>query len=200
MECEIWKDICGFGNKYQVSSCGRVRNKTTGRLLKHGLRKNRYIYVTLYERWNGYKRSIPVHRLVAFAFVKNPCPDKYNEVNHKDENPSNNHVSNLEWCDRYYNVHYGTAIARKAKKLSISKKGTRLSEATKRKIASNPNIVGNTNRRKKLYMLNDKGIVLAVFDHSYDAEAATGVNRSNISACCNGRLKHAGPYIWKYEL
>lgn len=45
-----------------------------------------------------------VHRLVATAFLDNP--DNLPEVNHIDENPLNNHVSNLEWCDRQYNIEY----------------------------------------------------------------------------------------------
>ena len=47
-----------------------------------------------------------VHRLAAQAFI--PNPDNLPEINHKDENPGNNSVDNLEWCDRSYNNTYGT--------------------------------------------------------------------------------------------
>ena len=47
-----------------------------------------------------------VHRLVAEAFI--PNPNNYSEVNHKDENKENNHLNNLEWCSRKYNMNYGT--------------------------------------------------------------------------------------------
>lgn len=43
-----------------------------------------------------------IHRLVAEAFI--PNPNCYPEINHIDGNPKNNHVSNLEWCDRKYNL------------------------------------------------------------------------------------------------
>ncbi len=45
-----------------------------------------------------------VHRLVAKAFI--PNPNNYPCVNHKDENKSNNHADNLEWCTYKYNVQY----------------------------------------------------------------------------------------------
>lgn len=54
-----------------------------------------------------------VHRLVAEAFIENSLG--YSEVNHKDENKSNNRVENLEWCDRKYNVNYGTGMDRMVK-------------------------------------------------------------------------------------
>ena len=47
-----------------------------------------------------------VHRIVAETFINNPNNYKY--VNHKDENPSNNCVTNLEWCTQKYNINYGT--------------------------------------------------------------------------------------------
>ena len=47
-----------------------------------------------------------VHRLVAEAFI--PNPNNYSEINHKDENKENNHLNNLEWCNRKYNMNYGT--------------------------------------------------------------------------------------------
>lgn len=46
-----------------------------------------------------------MHRLVAMAFIINP--NNYDVVNHKDENPSNNKVDNLEWCTQKYNMNYG---------------------------------------------------------------------------------------------
>lgn len=195
MNNEIWKDIPGFGDKYQVSNYGRVRNKLTMIILKPEPHKKGYLYKTLYEKWNGVKKSIPIHRLVADAFILNPM--HFNEINHKDENPSNNFVDNLEWCTRKYNVNYGTRNQRAGKTISEVKRGnTFVSDETKAKLAKAA--LGNTNRRRSILMYDTSGNLLGRFVSSYQAMEATGVNRCNITACCKGRLKRAGNYLWKY--
>jgi hypothetical protein len=52
-----------------------------------------------------------LHRLVAMTFI--PNPHNLPEVNHIDEDPSNNIVSNLEWCDRQYNASYSLSKPRR---------------------------------------------------------------------------------------
>ena len=100
---EIWKKISEL---YSVSNYGRARNDKTGRLLK--LRKTGYCDIAI--RINGKRKKFYIHRLVAEAFI--PNPNNYNIVNHKDENPNNNHVDNLEWCTQSYNIKHGTSINR----------------------------------------------------------------------------------------
>jgi len=58
----------------------------------------------------GIRKGYKISRLVASAFI--PNPNNLRCVNHRDENKTNNHVSNLEWCSDAYNIHYGTALAR----------------------------------------------------------------------------------------
>lgn len=104
---EIWKNIMDF-NGYQVSNLGRIRSFKTYKVLKQKTYKG-YKSLCLYKYGKKYYRA--VHRLVAEAFISNPknlpC------VNHKDENPSNNCVNNLEWCNYAYNINYGTGINRR---------------------------------------------------------------------------------------
>ena len=66
-----------------------------------------YLMVSLCK--NGTVKRYLVHRLVAQAFVENPY--NFPEVNHKDENKTNNHFENLEWCTHKYNSIYGTRKA-----------------------------------------------------------------------------------------
>ena len=64
----------------------------------------------------GIENDYSIHRLAAIAFI--PNPNNYPEVNHKDENPSNNKIDNLEWCTAKYNVNYGTRNKRVSELLS----------------------------------------------------------------------------------
>lgn len=112
---EIWKEIPGYIGLYQVSSLGRI--KSIPRVVQFGNRKRTtpekilkpcsngkgYFYV---ELGAGTENRRYIHRLVAEVFI--PNPDNLPEVNHKDENPANNSVSNLEWCNRSYNLNYGS--------------------------------------------------------------------------------------------
>ena len=111
---EIWKDIKGYEGLYQVSNLGRVKSERKNRLLKPRLQKNGYLRVNLYDK-NSKRSTKSVHRLVAKAFISNPNNLEF--VNHKDENKTNNVVSNLEWCTAKYNSNYGTKLERQSKAL-----------------------------------------------------------------------------------
>lgn len=108
---EIWKDIKDFPD-YKVSNLGNVKSlkRKKERILKQGINNRGYAYVNLCN--NGDVKNIKVHRLVAFAFVLNPNPEEFNEINHKDEVKLNNCATNIEWCNRKYNVNYGTRTER----------------------------------------------------------------------------------------
>ena len=113
---EIWKPVVGYENLYEVSNFARVKSLKFGkeRILKPGTNRYGYLHVNLYK--NNKRKDFLVHRLVAEAFI--PNPDNLPFVNHKDENPSNNFSTNLEWCTNEYNLNYGTAQQRKSHKLS----------------------------------------------------------------------------------
>lgn len=179
---EIWKDIKDYTG-YQVSNMGNVRSLNfhqTGKVQVLKLRKNKNgrIYVNLYK--DGKKKFCQVHRLVVTAFLENP--DNLPQVNHKDENPSNNRVDNLEWCTSKYNNNYGSHNQR----VSEAKRGVPLSEETKRKMSI------------PVAQYTKEGNLIAVFYGANEAERQTGINNSNITACCKGKLKTCGNFIWKY--
>lgn len=114
---EIWRPIEGYEGLYEISNTGQVRSLDKydsmnrfyeGRILKLFADRLGYLRAQLYS--NNKKKSFLVHRLVAEAFI--PNPDNLPQVNHRDENPSNDNVDNLEWCDAKYNSNYGTRIDR----------------------------------------------------------------------------------------
>lgn len=117
---EIWKDIEGYEGYYQVSSLGRVKSLPITYGQKYNQRPYEKIltpikdaagYYRVHLRRDGRDKRISVHRLVAIAFIDNPLNLKF--VNHKDEDKTNNHANNLEWCTAKYNCNYGTAIQRR---------------------------------------------------------------------------------------
>ena len=114
---EEWRPIEGYEGLYEVSNTGQVRSLDRydsmnrflrGRILRLFTDGLGYLRAQLYS--NSKRKSFLVHRLVAQAFI--PNPDNLPQVNHRDENPSNDNVDNLEWCDGKYNVNYGTRIDR----------------------------------------------------------------------------------------
>ena len=111
---EIWKDIEGYENCYQVSNLGRVRSLTRkvdtfygqritkGKILKPLITNTGYFRVDLKQHQKD--NYVSIHRLVAQAFI--PNPNNYPVINHIDGNPTNNDVTNLEWCTQSHNVKY----------------------------------------------------------------------------------------------
>ena len=111
---EEWRAVPGYEGLYEVSNKGNVRNVRRNTLLRLSKDCYGYIQVSLYK--NGRRTGLRVHRLVTEAFL--PNPDNLPEVNHKDEDKTNNRVENLEWCDHKYNMNYGTRNIR-AKETAI---------------------------------------------------------------------------------
>jgi len=98
-EKERWVKIEGCPN-YSVSDRGQVRNDKRGKMLRHGVNGDGYLYVILYA--NSKRKMHKVHRLVAKAFCENPNEER--EVDHIDLNKTNNHYGNLRWLSRSNNL------------------------------------------------------------------------------------------------
>lgn len=103
---EIWKDVAGFENLYQVSNFGRVKNHK-GLVLKPYTNNNGYECIKLAGRE---QRNFLVHRLVAIAFI--PTEQSNLTVNHIDFNRLNNRADNLEWCSTRQNLEHSRKAGR----------------------------------------------------------------------------------------
>lgn len=105
-----WKDIGNFEGLYQISNEGQVKSfhkSTKGDILKPYPNSRGYPLVKLY----GGKRHKHyfVHILVAIHHL--PAPKKgRDQINHKDGNPCNSRVSNLEWCTSEENAQHSKTI------------------------------------------------------------------------------------------
>lgn len=107
---EIWKPILGYENLYSISNFGNVFSIQSKRNIKQTKNSKGYLIVGLCK--NKKRKSCLIHRLVAEAFIDNP--NKLPEINHKDENPLNNTITNLEWCTHKYNMNYNN-LGKRAK-------------------------------------------------------------------------------------
>lgn len=100
---EIWKPVVGYENDYMVSNYGRVKSifekiidkngkvfKHKPKIIKQWFSTTGYLLVKLRQDMKK------VHRLVGYAFI--PLREGATDINHKDCNPLNNRVENLEWC------------------------------------------------------------------------------------------------------
>lgn len=104
---EIWKPvpITGYATRYIVSNFGRMQSLgNVKKILKPKTYENGYIKVNMTKNAGKTKILRGVHRLVALAFIANP--QNKNCINHKDNNPKNNHISNLEWVTHKENMAY----------------------------------------------------------------------------------------------
>lgn len=169
---ENWKDIKGYEGRYQVSDLGRVKSLNYNKTGKERIKKAAkgscgYVIVTLSN--GGKLKGFLVHRLVAEAFL--PNPDRLPQVNHKDEDKTNNAVSNLEWCDRKYNINYGTGTER----MKVSK-------------------------GKTVYQYTMDGTLVCVYPSAKEAGRQTGYAQTHISACCRGKQNCYKGFIWSCTL
>lgn len=181
MENEIWKDIPGYEGLYEVSNYGQIRsikrlekcgNKTRirkERILKQSLRRG-YLFVSLCKK--GEKENVVIHRIVALLFIHNP--NNMPEVDHIDGNKINNKVSNLRWVT--------------AKQNSNNLK------------APNTYIGKKLNKGGKAVLQFDlSGNFIKEWVTAMEVERSLGFRRSSISNCCNGVLKTAFGFKWKYK-
>ena len=158
---------------YQVSNTGNVKSfyNGNGQILKSIKVSDGYTQVCLCKE--GKQKRYLIHRLVAQAFLDNP----YNlpQVNHKDENKTNNKVDNLEWCDYNYNINFGT------RNQQVSDKMT------------------NGKLSKIVYQYSLDGELIKEWPSTNEIQRQLGYNQGNISKCCLGKCKTAYRYIWKYN-
>lgn len=167
---EVWKDIPGYEGKYQVSNLGRVKSLNYNR---QRIEKNLRIYVSEdgYARIYLSKESKKKDYLLhrIVADAFVPNPHNKSEINHINGVKSDNRAENLEWCSRSENEKHAW----------VSGLGTHyLRQVVQYDMQRNP---------------------LKEWESIKTAGNETGIERRNINACCQGKRKTAGGYIWRYK-
>ena len=187
---EEWRPVEGYEDRYEVSNLGRVRSvdrvNDYGRHYKAKMRKQKvgqhgYMEITLTGPGPRETRlkTFRVQRLVAAAFI--PNPQGLPEVNHLNEDKTDNRVCNLCWSSRVENLNYGTR--------------------TKRQIETNrKNGVGGFGHNPiRVRCFSKSGEPVAEYGSISEAGKHTGISPSHICKCCKGILKSAGGYRWQYK-
>ena len=174
---EIWKDIIEYEGFYQISNQGNVRSvpriikghKYEGKIIKQHIDiRSGLERFSVELNKNGVAKRFVVARLVATAFIRPPKENE--EINHLDENPSNNAVDNLEWCTHKYNCNYGTRVQR---------------------------IKEKQNMAVLQYTLS--GEFIAEYTSMHIAAEAIKADAGHICDCCLGNRKWAYGYFWRYK-
>ena len=169
-EVEEWRDVKGYENLYQVSRKGKVRSSHKGYWEVLTSVVNRHGYNQYLFHKDGKRKNMRGNRLVAEAYI--PNPDNLPFLNHKDENPANDCVDNLEWCTCEYNNNYGTLPERRSK--------------------FNP-------KNRPVCMFDVDGTFIREFYNVNDAAKYIGGNHPCVSRACSGQSITYKNKIWCYK-
>ena len=175
---EIWMPVIGYEGLYEVSNLGRVRSLDRearhsscggvrilkGKVIKPQMGVGGYLRVCISKDGKG--KMFSVHRLVYSAF--NGAIPHDMQVNHIDEDKTNNRLENLNLMTPKQNSNWGTHIQRVAKAKS-----------------------------KPVVAIDDTGNVVLEFSSAMDAERQ-GFDHSNLAACCLGKRRTHRGYRWRY--
>ena len=214
---EKWKSI---NEEYEVSNLGRIRRTKNNRTkyLKPEVLKKGYLRVSIWE--NGIRNRKLLHRLVAETFI--PNPDNKTQVDHINNNTSDNRVENLRWVTPKENIQHSIEQGRFVtdKKL-MALKGRKMSEETKKKISKSNkgNIPWNKNKKglqthtkewkqkariwlREANKIKQTPVICVetgeIFESQSEASRQKNINQRNIGTCLKGKRNIAGGYHWQY--
>ena len=191
---ETYRKINGF-SRYEVSNTGKI--KRLAYIEKYHHRRHEEIIMKPTYDKDGYllcgmtgddgkRYTMKVHRLVAQAFI--PNPDNLPQVNHKDENKSNNNVENLEWITNRDNQYWGTCGLRKSIAMKkLHKDG--LFDSHKKKILC---------VEKDIIFQSITDAAKWLQENSITNNPSSKGIASNIMYVCKGAYKSAYGFTWKY--
>lgn len=197
----MWKYIKNYENFYSVNELGEIKsndrvvfnkgtnieNRIKGKILKQYKNNKGYLCVVLCK--NGKARHHLVHRLVAEAFIANN--NNLSLINHKDNNPLNNNVNNLEWCNHSYNINYCI----KQNRQNLNTKACNEWRSSPKTYLWQPVIQYDL----KMEEINRFESLTIATNWLIDNNITRNLKaKSNIGSCCQNKVKTAYGFIWRY--
>lgn len=153
--------------KYEIFEDGRVWSYTSNKWMKPTPSRDGYLQIFLSDN-DGKIKNYKVHRVVYESVTGQPIPEGM-QVNHIDENKTNNHITNLNLMTCKENANWGTRNERVRRSQS-----------------------------KSVEQYDKDGNLIQVWPSTNEVQRQLGFNKGNISSCCNGRCNSAYGFIWKY--
>lgn len=197
---EEWRDVVGYEGYYIVSNRGVV--KSVDRVVPQGcsMRTVKSKIKSVYFNSYGYPcvslckdcktRAMPIHRILAMAFIPNPDNKPY--IDHIDTDKSNFSLDNLRWVTAKENANNPLTLSHCRENLYIDEvMQRRLKTRKERQRITAP---------KDVYQYDLDGELLAHYDSSIEAERKTGVNAMSIRDACKKKRYSAGGFLWSYKI
>ena len=196
---EIWKDIEGYENKYQVSNLGRVKSLNYNHTKKEQILKCCKTGAG-YTLVNLCGKMFLVHRLVAKTFIPNPenkpCVDHINTI--RDDN----RVNNLRWVTHKENMVDNEITRNKFIGDNNHWLGRNHTDETKEKMRKPKSEEAKNNMSKaksiKIVQLDKDMNLISIFNSSKEASELLGFCQGHINRCCNKKRKSHKGFIWMF--
>lgn len=189
MNIEKGVKIKGYSDYLIFPEEGKIWSLKSQRFIGYPNESNGYWMVTLCDD-NGKQKSYLLHRVVWIAVYGDILEGM--QVNHIDENTSNNAITNLNLMTPKENINWGTGIQRGADK----KRGVpNPKSAEKRRGVPNPKVAEKLSKQVAAY--NKDGVLVMMFPSTAEAQRQ-GFNKGAVAACCRGKLKSHKGFIWRY--
>lgn len=153
--------------KYEIFLDGRIWSYSHNKWMKPTLHSSGYYIIGLSDN-DGNLKTYRLHRVVYESVTGQPIPEGL-QVNHINEDKSDNRFENLNLMTPKENTNWGTHNERVSKALS-----------------------------KQVAQYDKDGNLINVWPSTVEVQKQLGFYRGNISNCCNGKRKSAHGFIWKF--
>lgn len=158
---------------YEIYEDGRIWSYARNRWLKPTPNRKGYLRICLYDN-DGKMKFYQHHRVVYESVTSQPIPEGM-QVNHINENKTDNRFENLNLMTPKDNANWGTRNERAAKVR-----------------------INHPLRSKQVEQYDKNGNLIQVWPSASEVERQLSYDQGHISKCCRGELKSAYGFIWKY--